>query len=190
VENHEQVRQKETVVRLIDTAEREMEINIPEKFIISMLEGGSSLKFKVYLDAFPDRIFSASIKEIGTEASSTTQTYPITLTMEDVPVELSLLAGMNGRAILEGNRDKNVPQQFKVPASAIFTQNLNQSFVWVIDTTSHTVHKKGVEISPNSQGDFVTIEKGLSQGDWIVIAGTSFLSEGQKVKFAPEQSPP
>lgn len=185
VENHEQVRQKETVVRLIDTIEREMEINIPEKYIISMLEGGSNLKFKVILDAFPEHFFSATIKEIGTEASSTTQTYPVTLTLENVPIELSLLAGMNGKAILEGSHDKNASRHFKVPASAIFADNLTNNYVWVIDTQTQTVHKKSVEINPNRKGEFVIIESGLSQGDWIVTGGTSFLSEGQKVKFAP-----
>lgn len=188
VENHEQVRQKETVVRLIDTAEREMEINIPEKYIVSMLEGGKSLKFKVYLDAYPNRVFNAIIKEIGTEASSTTQTFPITLTLQDIPIDLSLLAGMNGKAILEGSQGKEASQRFKVPSTAVFSDNLNKNYVWVIDPTSQTVHKKEVSISSAGRADVIYIVKGVSQGDWIVIAGTSFLSEGQKVKFSPEQT--
>ena len=40
------------------------------------------------------------IKEIGTEASRTTQTYPVTLSLHNVPIELSLLAGMSGKAML------------------------------------------------------------------------------------------
>jgi RND family efflux transporter MFP subunit len=90
VENHEQVRAKQPVLRFLDTAEREMEINIPEKYINDLIEKKEHLNFEVHLDAFPEKVFSAKIKEIGTEASSTTLTYPVTLSVQNVPIEVSL----------------------------------------------------------------------------------------------------
>ena len=101
VENHEQVRAKQNALRLIDTAETEMEINIPERYINILLEGKSKLNFKVILDAFPEKIYPATIKEIGSEASTTTQTYPVTLTIKEMPVENLLLGGMSGKALME-----------------------------------------------------------------------------------------
>ena len=106
IENHEQVRAKQPVLRFLDIAEGEMEINVPEKYIKALIEKRAQLNFEVRLDAFPDTFFSASIKEIGTEASRTTQTYPVTLSVQNVPIELFILAGMNGKAILKACKSK------------------------------------------------------------------------------------
>ncbi|MCE5318832.1 MAG: efflux RND transporter periplasmic adaptor subunit [Parachlamydia sp.] len=183
VENHEQVRAKQIAVRLMDTGDREMEINIPEKFINLLLEGRTKLTFNVYLDAFPDKVFPGSIKEIGTEASSTTQTYPIILTLHDIPLDQSLLAGMSGKAVLQ---QAKVKKSIHLPKSAIFSDNLNNVYVWVFDPDSQTVRKRTVKLEQNQRGDLASIQEGLKPGDWVVTAGTSFLSEGQKVKLAGE----
>lgn len=183
VENHEQVRAKETVLRLLDTAEREMEIYVPEKFMSFVLKGKDDLKFEVMLDAFPQNVFSAVIKEIGTEASSTTQTYPITLSLKDVPLELSLLSGMSGKALLSQTTQTS---SFNIPKAALFTENGKDIFVWVVDPTTQKIHKTAVTLDERSKDGETLIKEGLKPGDWVVTAGTSFLSEGQLVKLAPE----
>lgn len=189
VENHEQVRAKQVVLRFLDLADREMEINVPEKYINAVIEGKEKLKFEVRLDAFPNRVLSATIKEIGTEASSTTQTYPVTLTLEKVPEELSLLAGMSGRAFLNRSNE-NLTNAFKIPKSAIFTDNGTDTYVWVVNPQTQTVHKKAVKVDESNKGGTIVVQEGLVAGDRIVIAGTSFLVEGQQVKIDVEQYNP
>lgn len=189
VENHEQVRAKQMVLRFLDIADREMEINVPEKYINPLLEGRDRLSFEVRLDAFPNDVFIGSIKEIGTEASSTTQTYPITLSLHNVPPELSLLAGMSGRAFLNQSMEYQ-ENTFKIPKSAIFAKDGHDTYVWVIDPNTQTVHKQAVNLGNTYQGDSVIVNEGLNPGDRIVIAGTSFLLEGQKVKFDAEPPKP
>lgn len=185
VENHEQVRAKETVLRFLDTADREMEIQIPEKYMQKLLEGKETLLFHVRLDAFPKVELKASVKEISTEASSTTQTYPVTLSLHDVPLELSLLAGMSGRATV--GHTKTPTGGVFVPDSAIFTVDGHSNFVWIIDTKNNTVHKQQLSIEKRTDGGAI-VSNGISPGSWAVTAGTSFLVEGQKVKFASEPS--
>lgn len=188
MENHEQVRAKQPVLRFLDTADREMEINVPEKYINALIEKRAQLHFEVRLDAFPGTTFSASIKEIGTEASSSTQTYPVTLSIQNVPVELNLLAGMSGQAILR-QPSARLNDVFVLPQSAIFTDNLHMTYVWVVDPNSQTVHKKAVRLE-NASGKCVHVLEGIHNGDWVVTAGTSFLSEGQQVKLDREQTHP
>lgn len=182
VENHEQVRAKQIVLRFLDIVDREMEISVPEKYINTFLEGKDRLNFEVRLDAFPNNVFTASIKEIGTEASSTTQTYPITLGLQNVPLEFSLLAGMSGRAFLTQSME-HAHNTFKIPRSAIFADNERVTNVWVVDSTTQTVHKRAIKIIDVNKGDTIIVQEGLRSGESIVTAGTSFLQEGQKIKF-------
>lgn len=186
VENHEQVRAKQVVLRFLDIADREMEINVPEKYINTLLEGKDRLHFEIRLDAFPHIVFNAMIKEIGTEASSTTQTYPVTLSLQKIPYELSLLAGMSGRAFLS-QPIGNLSNTFKIPKSAIFTDNGHVTYVWIVDPNTLTVHKKAVKIDESNKGNII-VQEGLTSGDRIVTGGTSFLIEGQRVKLDLEPS--
>lgn len=189
VENHEQVRAKQVVLRFLDITDREMEINVPEKYINALLEGKDRLIFQIRLDAFPNIVLNASIKEIGTEASSTTQTYPVTLSLQGVPDEISLLAGMSGRAFL-ARPSGNLINTFKIPKSSIFTDNGLATYVWIVDPNTQTVHKKAVKVDESNKENIIIVKEGLATGDRIVTAGTSFLIEGQRVRLDVEQSKP
>lgn len=183
VERHEQVHMKQPVVRIIDTTEREMEISVPERHITTFLEGGRNLNVSVYLDAIPNGVIPAKVKEVGTEASRTTQTYPVTLILQNIPPDLVLLSGMSGTATVENPKMPLSKTSLIVPKAALSSVDSTHHFVWVVDPALQTVHKKEVILEKNSlSNDFVIVESGLNVNDLVVIAGTSFLSEGQKVK--------
>ncbi len=184
VENFQNVRQKEPIVRILDTSHIEMVVNVPEDMIVLAPRVETvSMRF----DAFPNRQFEGTIIEIGREASQTTRTFPVTLIMEQ-PEDIKILPGMAGtaRATKINLPDERQATGVVVPTGAIFTPNTEtRSHVWIIEPTEGDL---GVlERRPVSTGDLtrqgVMVTDGLSAGEWIVTAGVQSVHEGQTVRI-------
>ncbi len=180
VENFENVQAKEPIVRILDDSLIEMVVNIPES-LISLAQHVEDVK--VVFDPFPDTEILAQIKEIGTEASATTRTFPVTLIMHQ-PEGIKILPGMAGK--VRGKPPKEMASGrlgVEVPVAAVFTDETSgDSFVWVIDESSLTVSKRQIEV--DRLGDRgVRVLSGLKEDELIASAGVNYLFEGQKVKL-------
>ena len=179
VENFEDVRAKQAIIRLLDDSQIEMVVNIPES-LISLAPYVTNVY--VVFDAFPDHELTAKLKEVGTEASATTRTYPVTLIM-DQPEDIKILAGMAGKTV---RADIDVPEEraavgFEVPVAATFVSD-GKTHVWVIDEKAKTVSKR--EVTTGELTDFgIKILTGLDAGEWIATAGVNYLREGQQVRL-------
>jgi RND family efflux transporter MFP subunit len=180
VENFQNVERKQIVLRLLDTSKMELKIDIPEQLIML----SPYLKdITVTFEASPEAPVAAEVKEIGTEASSTTRTYPVTLIM-DQPQGFTILAGMTGVA-----RGRPEPPGelaaggFEILGAAVFEEG-GKSYVWVVDETASTVQK--LEVNPTGVSSFGVKVEGLKAGQMIVTAGTHYLREGQKIRLMDE----
>ena len=179
VENFEDVRAKQAIIRLLDDSQIEMVVNIPES-LISLSPYVTSVY--VVFDAFPNHELTAKLKEVGTEASATTRTYPVTLIM-DQPDDIKILAGMAGKTV---RADIDVPEErriagFEVPVAATFVAE-GKSYVWIIDEQTKTVSKR--EVTTGELTDFgIKILTGVDAGEWIATAGVNYLREGQQVRL-------
>ena len=174
-EAFEDVKPKQPVVRLLDPSKVEMWINIPEN-MISLLPYVSDIK--VRFDALGLEV-PAEVKEVGTEASRTTRTFPVNLIM-DQPAEAKILPGMAGSAFGDVNLpDQPEESEYVIPVSAVFTGTDNKSYVWVIDESTMTV--KQHEITPGKLTSRGLNVKGLQTGQWIATAGANTLRDSQKV---------
>jgi len=183
VENYEDVKAKQPVVRLNDNSEIEMIVNIPE----SLISHADYLKtagkvLKVRFDSFPDHEIKARIKEIGKEASKITRTYPVTLLMVP-PEDIKILPGM------AGNASSTVPTggmqgqlHVVVPETAVFSPDENNTYVWVIDDEVKKVSKREVKIGKLLDSGIEVLE-GIQPGEWIATAGVHYLKEGQQVRI-------
>lgn len=178
VENFQDVRAKQPIIRLIDSSRIEMIVDIPESLISQAYAVQDVL---VRFDALPGVDVSAQIKEIGTEASQATRTYPVTLVM-DQPSNNQILPGMAGKATVRNtSTQEGQPTRIIVPETAVLTKgDTDKTYVWVIDASSKTVSSREVQT-----GEFVDqgleIVGGLKPGEHIAIAGVNYLKEGQKV---------
>ncbi len=183
VENFEDVKAKQPIVRLIDHSEIEMIVNIPENLISHadyLKTAGKVLR--VRFDPFPGREIEAQIKEIGKEASKTTRTYPVTLVM-DQPADIKILPGMAGNAASTAPPPGIKGQsQIVIPETAVFSTNENKTYVWIINEKSKKVSKQEVK-SGKLLGSGITIREGIEPGEWIATAGVHYLKEGQQVRI-------
>jgi RND family efflux transporter MFP subunit len=183
VENYEDVKAKQPIVRLIDHAQIEMIVNIPEVLISHadyLKEAGKV--FRVRFDSFPGREIEAQIKEIGKEASKTTRTYPVTLIM-DQPEDINILPGMAGKAAsIAPPQGMQGQLQIVIPETAVFSPDENKTYVWIIDEKSKKVNKREVKTGDLLDSG-ITVREGIEPGEWIATAGVHYLKEGQEVRI-------
>jgi len=182
VDNYQTVQAKQPVVRLLDVSKIEVTIQVPES-LISVVPNVA--KAACRFDAFPGREFIAQINKIGTEASQTTRTYPVTVIL-DQPSDAQILPGMAAlvRGLPEAN-EKTAGQDIIVPIGAVFsTSSGPQAYVWVVadgqKVTRRTV-KTGA-LTPVG----IAITEGLKTGEWVVSAGVNSLRDQQPVKLLQE----
>ncbi len=187
VENFENVRAKQPIVRILDPSHIEMVVNVAENYIsLVPLVQSVTMQF----DAFPGREFEGSVKEIGSEASQTTRTFPVTLIMQQ-PDDALILPGMAGGARVDkmDDSEQQLRKGIGVPVGAVFTPDAEtRSHVWIIKPTEGDL---GVlERRPVMTGDLtrlgVLITEGLSAGEMIVTAGVHSVQEGQTVRILKE----
>jgi len=186
VENFEDVLAKKPIVRIVDDSSIEMIINLPESLIS---EVSQAINIEVVFDPFPTVKVLAEIKEIGTEASKSTRTYPVTLFMAQ-PSEVKILPGMAGKATGESSASKEtqITTGIQVPLTAIFSpDDIDKTYVWIIDKESKQVTKR--EVSTGSLKDSgIMVTQGLNAGEWIAIAGVHYLREGMDIKILEERA--
>ena len=183
VENYEDVLGKQQILRVLDDSRIEMVIDIPEQ-LISMAQyvEGITCTF----DAFPGRDVPAEVKEIGTEASQTTRTYPVTLIM-DQPRDFRILPGMTGRAQgRAGEPGADQADGLEVPVSAVASADGRTGHVWVIDDATNTVSRRPVTLVEVTVGGIRV--QGVERGEWVATAGVHYLTEGQQVRILADEA--
>ena len=185
IENFEEIRAQQPVLRLLDTTRMEFVVDVPET-LISLVP--FSHNFRVRLDLLPDVELPAEVHEIGSEASRTTRTYPVTLIM-DQPASFRILPGMAGQATADPPAGTDgFTGLLEIPAGAIFSSgDEQQTFVWVIEEPSMTLVRRDVEVGLAGPTGFY-IENGLERGDWILTAGVHSVSEGQRVRVLGQEA--
>ena len=179
VENFQSVRAKAPIARLLGVDMIEMVVNVSENQM-------ANLPFidniEVEFDALPGVRLPATITEISSEASQTTRTFPITLSMKQ-PADRKVLAGMAGTAHITGTPNDEEGLGYVIPAGALFGEPVgNISKVWVVQQ-DNTVSSRQVSVGRVTAGG-VQILEGLQGGDLIATAGIHTLSEGQEVIVA------
>jgi RND family efflux transporter MFP subunit len=184
VDNFQTVQAKQTIVRLLDVSKIEVTIQVSEN-VISLVPRVK--KALVRFDALPGKDFAGAITKVGSEASQTTRTYPVTVEL-DQQEEAPILPGM--AAIVRRHPDEQEETDegdLLVPPAAIFTaaETGQQAHVWVIDEGSKKVSRRPVKTGQLTPVG-IQVTEGLKRGEWVVTAGVFSLREGQQVTILQE----
>lgn len=183
-ENFQNVIAKRPVVRLLDTSRIEMEVSVPESLI--GLEPYVT-DIQVEFSSLPGVRIPAKVTNVGTEASITTRTYPVTIVM-DQPGGARIQPGMAGRATATVKLPEDwIETGIQVPAAAVVSPNdakPEETFVWLVDESSGLVSRKPVQIK--AMGERGLLVSGLDAGDRIVVAGANVITDGQQVRILSE----
>jgi len=178
VEVNENVAAGQPVAKLTGGEVPEVEVTIPENLISAIREGDS---VRVRFDAVPDADFVAHITEVAVAATDFATTYPVKVRLlradarvrpgMAAEVEFTLAARRAGGAIL-------------VPAVAV-AEDHHGRFVYVVADSAGVgmvVRRRDVTVG-DLTGEGIEIRRGLQDGERIVTAGVSRLTEGQRVKL-------
>lgn len=133
----------------------------------------------VTFDAFPGRIFAATVSEIGADADARTGTFQIKLRIADGGAPLK--SGLVGRAAIAPAVQPVA--NLAVPVEAILQGHGEEALVFVVDPASGAARLTRIGTGRIS-GALVAVTSGLEAGDQVVIDGAGYLADGQKVSVA------
>lgn len=160
------------VVRVAQTAEKEVAIGLPEDQV-DLLRGITDVSIHTWAD--PQRALPGRVREIAAAADPVTRTYATRVTVPNPPADLKL--GMT--AVVTFMRTGATPA-IRVPLTALL-QEQGRNQVWIYDAAAGTVKPVPVTLG-EAMGNEVEVRQGLAPGQTIVTAGVHLLRAGQKVR--------
>ena len=181
VESDENVTPGETIAEFHDGARPEVEIAVPESFVGDFDVGETGT---VTFDAVPNETFRAEVTEVAPSAVRRA-IFPVTLAIlgpaagvrPGLAAEVEMKLETHARTGADG---------LLVPPVAV-TEDRHGKFAFVV-SPSHdepgvgVVQRRDVEVG-DIEPDGLVVTDGLNPGDRLVVAGMSYLEDGERVRL-------
>jgi len=161
----------QVVVRIAETADKEIAFQIPENRLaqvqairtgeVQMWSGGAPLR--------------GTLREVSPSADPATRSFAARLALPQAPAELGF--GMTATVRFSA---RNPQPASRIPLSALLRAE-DQTWVWTLDGKDMTVHRRPVRVATVGDTDVVLAEV-LPEGTEIATAGVHLLHEGQVVR--------
>jgi len=179
VEQGQNIRAKQPVVKFQDADEIDVAVDIPETVMAADIRSADIVRLVAEFGAAPGLQFPLHIKEVAQRADPVTQTFRVRAAMKSPP-DLNLLPGMTATVALTYRRAAVLGDRILVPIASVFQEGSGSSAVWGIGADG-SVTRLPVKIGEVAGGN-IEILGGLQPGDRIAVAGVTFLREGMKVR--------
>jgi RND family efflux transporter MFP subunit len=184
------VRPKQPVTTLSNLSIIEVATTIPEQLAVKFRNFNS---YEVLFDSYPNKIFKATLKEMGKVPTS--EGFPLRLYLSHVndpnnPNQPKITAGMSCRVNIKLKNLQQEDTQIIIPIGAVFEDGTDKvPSVWILEgKDTLTVKKQTVKLDGFAGKNYIKIANGLKAGQHIVIAGAKRLVEGQKVKILDQKT--
>jgi membrane fusion protein, multidrug efflux system len=162
----------QTVVRVAQSGEYEIALNIPES---DLQAARDARDWQVLVPALGPRPLSARLRELSPVADPASRTYPARLTLEGDTGGVAL--GMS--AVVQASRA--AVSGILLPLSSLSSKD-GTPRVWLVDPGTSTVRPVPVRTA-GFVDEAVRIVEGVRAGDRVVTAGANLLVPGQKVRL-------
>lgn len=169
----------QSVVRLAQTAEKEVAIGIPEQQL-ALLRDATDISVRLWAGGAP---IKGRLRELSPVADPATRTFPARIALVDPPSSVAL--GMTATVAFAIPLPQAV---ITVPLQALLVEG-GATHAWRYDPASNTVQRTRVRVG-NVAGNEVVVAEGLKAGDVVVTAGAHQLKDGQKVKLLSDNASP
>ncbi len=167
-----------SIITLTSGSDIEVTVGMPESFIALIRDGDS---VSVMFSSLAGERFTGVISEVSYIVGEASTTYPITIKLER-PSE-DIRPGMTANVVFQLT-SKDDKETILVPTVAVGEEN-EQHFVYVLKVLNGdtaTVHKRNITLGDITGAGF-EITEGLEDGEMVVTAGISKLSEGMTVRL-------
>lgn len=165
------------VVRVQDVSELRIHFSVPED-LMPRIHNADLYEVEAHLPAFPGVTFPLVYREHSTEPDRFTQTYRITVAIEDAG-DHGILPGLTASVRVRERQSSLPADSFKIPLSAVQGDGRGGFQVWVYQDSGR-VSPKVVEVTP-LDSELVLVTSGLESGDRIVAAGVTHLKPDMQV---------
>ena len=177
VEEGQSITPNKPVVRLQSTGAVDIVVDVPEAVMASNIRSPNIVGMAAEISGAPGRTYPVRIKEVAQVADPTTQTFPVRFEMKPAS-GVTILPGMTATVTIRYRQP--LGNQILVPVSAVSKQDTGVQVAWVVEP-NEIVRARPVRLGA-ARGDDVEVVDGLRPGDRVVVAGTTFLNDGMKVR--------
>ena len=166
------------VADLVDLSVVLVRIPIHEKDIGHLQVGDAA---SIVLDAFPDRVFTGSVKHIIPQADPASRTFPVKIAVANTP-DNALKAGMSARVRLQVGPAQTA---MLVPKDAV-ARRAAQQVVFVVQ--EQTARMVPIKTGRAHAGWLEVLDGSLKPGDTVVITGNETLRDQAAVLIKGQAS--
>lgn len=160
------------IVRVAKLGDKDAVFQVPEATIHG---ADPDMEVDTWLLSNPDSKAIGRVREISPVANPVTRNFTVRVTLEAAPDDFRFGSAVRGRVRLSGD------PVVRLPMSALFNQD-GQSAVWIVDPAKNIVNLVPVHVARFETNDFL-LDKGLKDGDQVVIAGVQQLRPGMPVRL-------
>lgn len=160
------------VVRIAKLGDKDAVFQVPEATIQA---ADRTMQVETWLLSNPSIKAIGTVREISPVANPVTRNFTVRVGLENAPDDFRFGSAVRGNVRFSGD------PVARLPMNALFNQD-GQTAVWVVNTTDKTVNLVPVHVARFERDDFL-LDKGLKDGEQVVVAGVQQLRPGMPVRL-------